>query len=142
MNDLQLKELLLETCPVRPGQEGRAWMALKDRLGAPAASPATSFFLRASRGLAFAALAILLALGIFALGVTMRPAHHGLAFADSQVPGIYATSFYSHSAQAQVVWLNGMDPVSDKLTYLDPTTRIKSGPTDDSQPAEKNSDRL
>jgi len=46
------------------------------------------------------------------------------ASANSEAPGIYATSFYSHSAKAQVVWLNGMEPVSDKpTTYLDPTTR-------------------
>jgi hypothetical protein len=44
-----------------------------------------------------------------------------LATADSQSPGVYATSFYSRSAQAQVVWLNGMDPATDKPTYLDPT---------------------
>jgi hypothetical protein len=45
-----------------------------------------------------------------------------IATADSQSPGIYATAFYSDSAQAQVVWLNGMDPATDKPTYLDPTT--------------------
>jgi len=46
------------------------------------------------------------------------------ASADSEAPGIYATSFYSHSAKAQVVWLNGLAPASDKPTYLDPTTVI------------------
>jgi hypothetical protein len=44
--------------------------------------------------------------------------------ADSQSPGIYATTFYSRPAQAQVVWLNGMEPASDKPTYLDPTTQV------------------
>ena len=44
-----------------------------------------------------------------------------LATADSQAPGIYATSFYSRSAQAQVVWLNGMEPASDKPTFLEKT---------------------
>ena len=53
-----------------------------------------------------------------------------LATADSQSPGIYATAFYSRSAQAQVVWLNGMEPATDKLTYLDPTTVI-AGPAGD-----------
>jgi hypothetical protein len=47
-----------------------------------------------------------------------------LATADSQSPGIYATAFYSRSAQAQVVWLNGMEPATDKPTYLDPTTVV------------------
>ncbi len=32
MHDSELKNLLLETHPVRPGQEERAWTQLKDRL--------------------------------------------------------------------------------------------------------------
>jgi hypothetical protein len=52
--------------------------------------------------------------------VSMIP--HGVATADSQSPGIYATSFYSRTAGAQVVWLDGMEPASDRPTYLDPTT--------------------
>jgi hypothetical protein len=59
--------------------------------------------------------------GNFILG---RLAPISLATADSQSPGIYATAFYSRSAQAQVVWLNGMDPATDKPTYLDPTTVV------------------
>jgi hypothetical protein len=54
-----------------------------------------------------------------------------LATAASQSPGIYATAFYSRTAQAQVVWLNGMEPASDKPTFLDPTTvvpRMKAAP--------------
>ena len=51
-----------------------------------------------------------------------------VATADSQLPGVFATAFYSHSAQAQVVWLNGMEPASDKPTYLDPTTALADKP--------------
>ena len=126
MNDLELKNLLLTTCPVRPGQEGRAWLALRERIVKPAKSPNNWLFLPSWRSLAYTGLALILAPAIFDLGLMMRPAHPGFVFADSQVPGIYATSFYSHSAQAQVVWLNGMDPATDRPTYLDPTTVIKT----------------
>jgi anti-sigma-K factor RskA len=128
MHDSELKKLLLETCPVRPGQEGRAWSALRDRLYQ--AKPARSRFLsRLSwlyhptwRGLVVAAVALALipVTGNFFVGG--EPI--GLATADSQSPGIYATAFYSRTAQAQVVWLNGMDPATDKPTYLDPTTVV------------------
>jgi hypothetical protein len=126
MNDLELKDLLLTTCPVRPGQEGRAWLALKEKLMTPRQSLFRTLFFTSWRTVGYAAMAIVLAAAIFDLGMMMRPAHRGLVFADSQVPGIYATSFYSHSAQAQVVWLNGMDPATDRPTYLDPTTVIKT----------------
>ena len=59
-----------------------------------------------------------------------------MATADSQSPGIYATAFYSRSANAQVVWLNGMEPASDKPTYLDPTTVVGEAPhAEQSQPS-------
>jgi hypothetical protein len=142
MNDLELKNQLLATCPVRPGQEARAWLALKERLAAPAAAPFAWVFSRASRTVASWALTLVVALAIFDLGETLRPSRHGLVFADSQVPGIYATSFYSHSAQAQVVWLNGMDPATDKPTYLDPTSVIKAGTGEASPYSIKSPDRL
>ena len=126
MNDLELKNLVSQACPVRPGQERRAWSALQARLTSPSASPFTWLFSPTSRFVASAGLAAVVALAIFDLGVSMRPHTHALAFADSQVPGIYATSFYSNSAQAQVIWLNGMEPASDKPTYLDPTTPIRA----------------
>jgi hypothetical protein len=73
------------------------------------------------RGAAVAVLALALIpiVGDFFLGAPVS-----LATAYSQSPGIYATAFYSRPAQAQVVWLNGMDPASDKPTYLDPTSVI------------------
>ena|ERR1700691_2722038 len=123
MHDSELKKLLLETCPVRPGQESRAWSALRDRLyqAKPARSGWSWLYYPTWRGLAVAAVALVLIpiVGDFIVG---RPI--SLATADSQSPGIYATSFYSRSAQAQVVWLNGMDPATDKPTYLDPTTVV------------------
>jgi hypothetical protein len=124
MNDSDLKNHLLETCQVLPGQEGRAWLALKERLAQ--GSQRRWLFFPAWQSLAYTTLALLLLPAIFDLGLSMRPIHHALAFADSQVPGIYATSFYSHSAQAQVVWLNGLDPATDKPTYLDPTSVIRA----------------
>jgi len=129
MHDRELKKLLLETCPVRPGQEGRAWSGLRERLDqakqARAHSHARSFwnwlYYPTWRGLAVAvvALALIPITGEFFGGQPVA-----LATADSQSPGIYATAFYSRSAQAQVVWLTGMDPAGDKPTYLDPTTGI------------------
>ena len=100
-------------------------MALRDRLQAKV-TPGTAWnwvHPSAWRGWAVAciALALLPVVGLFAY---IHGEHIGLATADSKSPGIYATAFYSHSAQAQVVWLNGMEPVSDKPSYMDPTTVI------------------
>jgi hypothetical protein len=132
MQDSELKKLLIETCPVRPGQEGRAWSALRDRLHHPkqARSEWNWLYYPTWRGLAVAvvALALIPMVGNFVAG---RLELGSLATADSQSPGIYATAFYSRSAQAQVVWLNGMEPATDKLTYMDPTrviTGTKSDP--------------
>ena len=123
MEDKELKKLLLETCPVRPGQEARAWAALRDQLyGGSAARPGWSWlFVPTWRGLAVAAFALALVpiMGDFFVG-GFQPV--SFATADSQAPGIYATAFYSKPAQAQVAWLNGMEPATDRPTYLEPTT--------------------
>jgi hypothetical protein len=118
MLDHELKKLLLDTCAVRPGQEPRAWSSLKLRLASPGArrfgfqlTPLRSFFAGA-----VTCLVVIAGMNFFIAG-----AHKSIATADSQAPGIFATSFYSDSAQAQVVWLNGLDPATDKPTYLDPT---------------------
>lgn len=126
MQDSELKKLLLETCPVLPGQENRAWTALRERLARAdgKSSPRAWLFFPSRRGLTIAvsvAIALFIAGQYFGIGV--KPL--SLATADSQAPGIFATSFYSAPAQAQVVWLNGMAPVSDNPTYLDPTTVIQ-----------------
>jgi hypothetical protein len=120
MNDSELKKLLLETCPVRPGQEDRAWNSLREQLFVVKRRSAWGWLFYPSwRGAVVAAVALALIplLGSFLTGQPIS-----LATADSQSPGIYATVFYSRPAQAQVVWLNGMEPASDKPTYLDPTT--------------------
>jgi hypothetical protein len=121
MEDSELKKILLETCPVRPGQEGRAWMALQAQLSKPARSGWSWIYYPTWRGLAVAvvALSLIPIVGNFVLSYVQPTA---LATADSRSPGIYATAFYSRSADAQVVWLNGMEPASDRPTYLDPTT--------------------
>jgi hypothetical protein len=100
---------------------------LKDRLAAtnPTASARNWLFYPTWGGLALAVAILTL---IPFLGGLLPGQPGTLATADSQSPGIYATSFYSRSAQAQVVWLNGMAPASDKPTYLDPTTVIASRP--------------
>jgi hypothetical protein len=125
MQDKELKKLLLETCPIRPGQESRAWAALREELyGAASRHSAWSWlYLPSWRGLVVAgvALALITILGDFFM-VGFQPV--SFATADSQAPGIYATAFYSKSAQAQVVWLNGLEPATDKPTYLDPTTVV------------------
>jgi len=127
MHDRELKKLLLETCPVRPGQESRAWSALREQLyqAKPARSQSRSLwswlYYPPWRGLAVAGVALALAPIVYD-SLFGQPV--ALATADSQSPGIYATAFYSRSAQAQVVWLNGMEPATDKPTYLDPTTVV------------------
>jgi anti-sigma-K factor RskA len=135
MQDSELKKLLLETCPVLPGQENRAWTALQARLnGAKPESRWAWLYLPSWRGfgVAVAILAILAVVGNY-IGLGLGPI--SLATADSKSPGVYATSFYSHTAKAQVVWLDGMEPASDKPTYLDPTTVVpeksSSQPTGD-----------
>ncbi len=138
MQDSDLKKLLLETCPVLPGQEARAWAVLRNRLAQPKLSAQAGaragesgwawIYLFSWRGLGIAAS---LTVGLFVagqfFGIGVRPL--SLATANSQAPGIYATSFYSNSAKAQVVWLNGMEPATDKPTYLDPTTSTQNGNT-------------
>jgi hypothetical protein len=120
MEDRDLKKLLLETCPVRPGQEARAWSALRDRLYAqPAPSGIAWLFQPMWRRVVLTALAIGFVSG--AGGMFLLNQARALATAESQAPGVYATSFYSKSAKAQVVWLNGMEPASDRPTYLDTT---------------------
>ncbi len=121
MHDHELKKLLEETHPVRPGQEERAWNAPRTRL---AARPRrwNWLFVPTWRGatVAFTLLATLAVLANLIVG--LRPYVPSLVSADSQAPGIYATAFYSKSAHAQVVWLNGMEPATDQPTYLDPTS--------------------
>ena len=105
MHDSELKKLLLETCPVRPGQESRAWSALRERIYNPKEhlSGWSWLYYPAWRGLTMAVVALVLIpiVGEFLLGPS-----ESLATANSQSPGIYATAFYSRPAQAQVVWLN------------------------------------
>ena len=127
MQDHELKALLLETCPVKPGQEARAWNALQARLAKPKRSVWSWIYIPSWYGASIAA-AVLIALPIVGDLVGFNPYPKSLATADSQQAGIYATSFYSRSAGAQVVWLNGMEPASDKPTYLDPTTVVGEPP--------------
>jgi hypothetical protein len=135
MHDSEFKKLLLETCPVRPGQESRAWAALKNRLY-QTTRPCSGWswlYYPTWRGLAVAALALAL-IPIVRDFIAGSMESGPFATADSQSPGIYATAFYSRTAQAQVVWLNGMEPATDKPTYLDPTT-VVAGATDTPPPA-------
>ena len=128
MEDRELRNLLLETCPVRPGQESRAWSGLREQLYAVRPENSGWSSVLTSRG--WTGIAVALALLLIVGGLTLnRVTPNAIATADSQSPGIYATAFYSNSAKAQVVWLNGMEPATDKLTYLDPTTVI-AGATD------------
>ena len=123
MEDQELKKLLLETCPVRPGQQARAWSLAREQIyGGRAARHGWEWlFVPTWRGLGVAAamLALIAVAGPYLLS-GFEPV--SFATADSQAPGIYATAFYSKSAQAQVVWLNGMEPATDRPTYLEPTT--------------------
>lgn len=127
MHDSELKKILLETCPVRPGQEARAWSMLRDRLYNNASQAgmrwAWLYYHLTWRRLAVASWALVL---IPVIGTYIMSESRPVATADSQAPGVFATAFYSRSAQAQVVWLNGMEPATDGPTYLDPTTVIAS----------------
>ena len=135
MEDRELKKLLLETCPVRPGQEDRAWTLLRERLYAkPLRSGWTAFLQPTWRNGAIAGVAVGLIVGaVVSFAFTSQT--RIFATADSQAPGIYATSFYSRPAQAQVVWLNGMEPASDTPTFLEKTGAVASTPDGASAPA-------
>ncbi len=122
MQDSDLKKLLLETCPIRPGQESRAWSVLQERLFHQQPRSVWSWLYYPTwRGLILAVVTLAL---IPLVGSFFGSQPVGLITAESQAPGIYATAFYSRPAQAQVVWLNGMEPATDKLTYMDPTMVI------------------
>ena len=140
MQDHELKKLLTETCPVRPGQESRAWAALREELFQPKGKHSVWSWLYYPtwRGAVVGGVALVLA---FVMGDVyfVNSIHRSLATADSQSPGIYATSFYSRSAGAQVVWLNGMEPASDRPTYLDPTTGVGSPQTPSAPAGDPNS---
>lgn len=124
MDDSELKKLLVETCPIRPGQEARAWTALRERLyQKPSPGPWARIFSPAWRGF-YAGAALVCALLFLCNTAVSHLQPVSFASANSEVPGVYATSFYSHSARAQVVWLNGLGSASDQPTYLDPTTPI------------------
>jgi hypothetical protein len=135
MEDPALKKLLLETCPVRPGQEARAWAALRERMRAkPARLTWSSLWQPTWRSGAMAGVAVGVVVGAVA-SFTFTSQTRIFATADSQAPGIYATSFYSRPAQAQVVWLNGMEPASDKPTFLEKTGAVADTPDNASGPA-------
>jgi len=123
MHDLELKKLLQETHPVRPGQEERAWAALKELL-TPAPRWAWLYY-PTWRGAAVALLALCLVAGLGDF-IAERSFPISFASANSESPGIYATAFYSNTAHAQVVWLTGLNPSTDQPTYLDNTTVITS----------------
>jgi hypothetical protein len=133
MNDQQLKTTLLETCPVLPGQEARAWNLLEARLEGRT-RPSLPFLPSGWRFLLGGAVAVSCAI---ALVVHFDSPAIAPVFASSQSPGIFATAFYSRGAHAQVVWLNGMDPATDGPTYMDPTSKI-----DESAPATPPPDSL
>ncbi len=114
MHDSEIKKLLLETCPVQPGQEDRAWIALRQRLyGQPAPSRWAWFYAPTWHG-ALTGLALLCVIALSAELIASHSQPISFASARSEAPGIYATSFYSHAADAQVVWLNGLDPATDR----------------------------
>jgi hypothetical protein len=131
MEDRELRKLLLETCPVRPGQEDRAWATLRERLYAQPKLAWWAALLQPTwRNGALAGVACGLIVGAVA-SFLYTSQERILATADSQAPGIYATSYYSNAAHAQVVWLNGMEPASDKPTFLEKTGQVRN-PSDNS----------
>jgi len=132
MHDHELKKLLEESHQVRPGQEERAWNALKERLAAR--SRWDWLYVPTWRGAAVAVAVLAAVTVVGSLIGALRPVAPSLLSSESQAPGIYATTFYSRTAHAQVVWLNGMEPAGDQPTYLDPTSAIPKKPksTDDS----------
>ena len=120
MQDSELKRLLQDTCPVRPGQESRAWSDLREQLYGEKSARSSWSWLPTWRVSAIALS------GLVAIFVAGEMAWHertpALPLVASSAPNIYATSFYSSSAQAQVVWLNGLEPATDKPAPARPTT--------------------
>lgn len=132
MHDSELKKLLIETHPVRPGQEERAWAHLRERLSSP--EPASRFSFLMSWRTAVVTCSVAVAAIMAFTFVSQRSYPTSFASVVSQSPGVYATTFYSHTAQAQVVWLNGLDTASDGLSYMDPTTVVSTTSVPESAP--------
>jgi hypothetical protein len=104
----------------------------------PARSSWAAFLQPGWRGGVLAGVALGLVLGVGAT-LMLSGGDRMLATANSQAPGVYATSFYSKSAKAQVVWLNGMEPASDKPTYLEATGAVRQPPSDSGVAGDPNS---
>jgi len=95
MHDSELKKLLLETCPVRPGQEARAWNALRDRLYKTHHANNLQFSWRSILSWQKVTIGGLAAVGILVFaGTNLVTRPLSFASADSEAPGIFATSFY------------------------------------------------
>jgi len=143
MKDSELRKLLIETCPVRPGQEDRAWSVLRERLFDQPVVVSPPFWKRLfdwpvlTASMAVAACLLFIGYNVIESSRPGQPAplDEALNTAKGDAPGVYATCYYSAPAHAQVVWLKGLDPIGDQQpTYLDPTTVI-TGPTDDILPS-------
>jgi hypothetical protein len=126
MNDRQLRDLLLETAPVLPGQENRAWLRLQERRQKPALLAWLTWRSLATGAVGIAALVLL---AVYSAGPAIAPLS-----ASSQSPGIFATAFYSKPAHAQVVWINGMEPATDAPTYMDETGSVDEHASQPSSP--------
>jgi|SRR5579871_5935882 len=114
MDDTELKAILEETHPVLPGQEARAYLRLQERMGRRVFGAPLGWRWPSLVG-AGAAFALLVLVAIQSASPPVEPIS-----ASSQIPGVFATAFYSQKAKAQVVWLDGLEPAhADGPTYLD-----------------------
>jgi hypothetical protein len=112
MNENELKQLLREDnarlwARARMAQLA-AWRRLQERLGGAAPGMDLSW-----RWVSWAGVLAVIVATVFYLA-PLRESQLSLTRAEAHAPGLYAATFYSDTARADVVWISGMDASSDE----------------------------
>lgn len=115
MNDAELKRVLSESGQPEPHRQAEAWQALRQQMFPPShhmetrqEHPAWGWWIGSS---ALAGIALAMAVAWFHQAPVVQSS--GIEVAQGNEPGVVATSFYSQKAQANVVWLSGLQYASD-----------------------------
>lgn len=104
-----------EALTIAAGRQMRAWNRLQRALyETPEAEPEPSTWFNGASLTTFGAVAaIVVALAVAQL---LPATYSNLSYAEAQQPDLYTSTFYSSQAQADVVWITGMDAADSAET--------------------------